>query len=335
MNSYLQGWSQVRQDEALNYLGIDISKDKFDVALIVDEREFPFKQRVFSNDSKGFEKFKKWIESRSTGEVHAAMEATGSYWEALAVYLCDLGIDVSVVNPGLVKKEAESWNVRNKTDKLDATVIARFCLAKQPRLWSAPKAEVRELRDLVRHLESLEDEKQRHQNRLGSGAVSDAVVSSLCEVIEFLDSQIDDLERRIRDHIGNHPGLKADSLLLESIPGIGEKTAAIILAELQEVSNFTCAKQVAAYAGVSPKKTMSGKFVGKTRMCKIGNSRLRKAMYFPAIVASTFNPVVRALYKRLLRRGACKMSAIGACMRKLLAIAYGVLKTGTSFEVPA
>jgi transposase len=263
------------------------------------------------------------------------MEATGSYWEALAVFLCDQGIDVSVVNPGLIKKEAESWNVRNKTDKLDATVIARFCLAKRPRLWSAPKVEVRELRDLVRHLDSLEEEKQRHQNRLGSGALSDVVVSSLCEVIEFLDSQIDDVEKRIRDHVNKNPGLKANSLLLESIPGIGEKTAATILAELQEVSNFNCAKQVAAYAGVSPKKTMSGKFAGKTRMCKIGNSRLRKALYFPAIVASTFNPVVKAFYKRLLRKGACKMSAIGACMRKLLIIAYGVLKTGTSFEVPA
>jgi transposase len=320
----------------MQYLGVDISKEKFDVALIQDaQNPEKVKQKVFANSPAGFTRLMSWLESRATEPVHVAMEATGAYWEALAVFLCEKGLTVSVVNPGLIKKEAESWGVRNKTDSVDARVIARFCLAKRPRAWVAPRADVRELRDLVRHLDCLEQEKRQNENRLGAGVTSDAVKHSLEEVLAFLDAEIKRLEDHIADHIDRHPGLKTESKLLESIPGIGKKTAAVVLGELGDISNFSRAKQVAAYAGLSPRRIASGKLKGQTRMCKAGNSRLRRALYFPAIVAASSNPVIRGFYERLRRDGKCKMSAIGACMRKLIQIVYGVLKTGTAFEVPA
>ena len=316
-------------------LGIDVSKDKFDVALLVDESNLDkFKQKVFSNDPDGFVRLIGWLKTRASEPVHVGMEATNTYWESLAEFLSDQGMLVSVINPSLVKKEAQSWGARNKTDKADARVIARYCAAKRPRAWVAPSMEARELRDLVRHLSCLQEERQRHRNRLET-ASSDAVSSSLEQLIVFLDEKISDLENGIRNHIDRHTGLKSNADLLRSIPGLGDKTIAVILSELPDVSNFRSAKSAVAYGGLSPRRIESGSYKGATRLCKFGNAQLRRALYFPAIVATQYNPLVRDFYIRLRRNGKCKMSAIGACMRKLLAIVYGVLRTGTPFRVPA
>lgn len=319
----------------MHYLGIDVSKDKFDVALMLDEAApDQFKQKVFSNNNDGYNKLIKWLDKRVSEPVHFAMEATNIYWEELAVFLNDKGLTVSVVNPTLVKNEAKSWGVRNKTDKTDATVIARFCAAKKPQAWVAPSAEIRELRDLVRYLETLQDERQRYKNRLQT-ASSELVRASLKQLISFLDAEIGTLKKRISNHINRHPGLKKDAELLASIPGIGPKTVAVILSELPDVANFSSSKSVAAYAGLSPMKAESGKHKGATRLCKFGNAQLRRALYFPAIAAATHNEYFREFYTRLTRRDKCKMIAIGACMRKLLVTAYGVLRSGNPFQMPA
>lgn len=316
-------------------LGVDVSKDKFDVALLVDESNLDkFKQKSFSNDADGFGRLVVWLKSRASVPVHVGMEATNTYWESLAEFLSDQGILVSVINPSLVKKEAQSWGVRNKTDKVDARVIAKYCLAKRPQAWVAAPVESRELRDLVRHLACLRDERQRHRNRLETVS-SEVVRASLEQLIVFLDEKICELEKRQSDHIDRHPGIKADADLLASIPGLGDKTIAVILSELPDVSNFRSVKSAVAYAGLSPRRAESGNYKGTTRLCKFGNAQLRQALYFPAIVAMRYNPLIREFYNRLRRNGKCKMSAIGACMRKLLAIAYGVLRTGIPFRIPA
>lgn len=319
----------------MQYLGIDVSKDRFDVALILDEAapDQP-KYKCFDNNDTGFGKLIKWLSSRTSEQVHAAMEATNTYWEKLAEFLSDKGFIVSVVNPSLVKNEAKSWALRHKTDKSDAYVIARYCAAKKPKAWVAPSVETRELRDQVRHLFNLQEERQCHKNRL-STASTDVVRSSLEQLISFLDAEINEFEKRISDHIDRNPGIKKDAELLASIPGVGPKTIAVILSELPDVANFSSAKSVAAYAGLSPRTAESGKYKGSARLCKFGNARLRRALYFPAVVAMRYNPLIRDFYKRLLGRRKCKMCAIGACMRKLLATAYGVLRSGTPFRVPA
>ena len=316
----------------MQYLGIDISKEKFDVALIVDiKNPEKVKQKNFTNDQTGFDKLGKWLSSRASEPVHVAMEATGSYWEALAEYLYDAGILVSVINPSLIKREAQSWSIRNKTDELDAKTIARFCLSKQPRAWIAPDPDLRELRDMVRHLDNLQSERQRHINRLEARCCQ-TVIESLEQMISVLDKEISLLEDRINKHIDGNPRLKKNAQLLDSIPGIGEKSIAVLLGELMNLTCFAHSKAVAAYAGLSPKRIESGKMKGRSRLSKMGNSRLRRALYFPALTAVRYNPIVKALYERLLENGKTKMSAIGACMRKLLVLVYGVLKNGKSFD---
>ncbi|HUV04262.1 MAG TPA: IS110 family transposase [Armatimonadota bacterium] len=315
------------------YLGIDVSKNKLDLALIQDGSGLQTpKRKVLANGQEGFSKLLVWLHRRTEGQVHACMEATGTYYEDLATFLVNSGVEVSVVNPACIANYARSSSVRNKTDSVDALVIADYCRAKHPKPWTPPSPEAKELRELVRRLSTLEQTKQDEENRLSSGISSPAVVRSVERTIRFISDQIKELERLIEQHINSHPNLKEDRDLLVTIPGIGDKTAAIILGELPNASNFDNAKQAAAYAGLSPREYRSGSSVrGRTRLCKVGNSRLRRALYFPAVVACIHNPIVKDLYQRLLRAGKSKMCALGAAMRKLLHIAFGVLRRRQPF----
>ena len=316
------------------YLGIDVSKDKFDIALIkeYEQQETP-KRKALSNNKDGFAKLLVWLSRRTDGEVHACMEATGRYYEDLAAFLVESGIKTSVVNPTFIANHAKSSAVRNKTDSVDALLIADFCRSKHPRTWTPPSPEVKELRELVRRLSALEQAKQDEQNRLSSGVSSKSVAKSINKSVKFLSQQIEEISNLIEHHIDSHPGLREDRDLLITIPGIGEKTAAILLAELPSAQNFDNAKQASAYAGLSPREHRSGSSIrGKTRLCKIGSSRLRRALYFPAITAVMHNPLVKDLYQRLRAAGKSKMCAIGAAMRKLLHIVFGVLRTRRPFD---
>jgi transposase len=212
-------------------------------------------------------------------------------------------------------------------------LIARFCQMHQPPPWAPPAPQVRELQALVRRLETLTEMHTMEENRLGSGVESAAVQASLQEHLDYLVQQIEKTRRQIKDHIDRHPDLKGQSKLLESIPGIGETTAALLLAELGNISHFDNARQVAAFAGLVPRIRESGSSVrSRARLSKVGSSRLRKSLYFPAITALRFNPLIKARGLRLSAQGKPKMLIIGAAMRKLLHLAYGVLKSKRSFD---
>jgi len=209
-------------------LGIDIAKSSFDVALIHMEKQ---RHRTFNNRVEGFEQLENWLFASGIQHVHACMEATGRYGQELAQYLYEQGHKVSVVNPARIRDYARSKLTRNKTDKLDAKIIATFCLNEKPDLWRPPAPEIRELQALVRHLEALQDMRTQEVNRLQSGVPSKQVYAMLEEHLSFLDQQIKQIKKRIQQHIDQHPGLKRDRDLLLSIPGIGEKTAAKLLGE--------------------------------------------------------------------------------------------------------
>jgi transposase len=261
------------------------------------------------------------------------MEATGTYYEDLATFLMRHNVKVSVVNPSCISSYARSCSSRNKTDSADACIIADYARARHPVPWTPPSQEEKELKELVRRLSALEQSKQDEENRLAAGVSSAVVRRSIKKTIAFLDRQIEQLEKLISNHIDSHPGLKEDRELLVSIVGIGEKTASTILGELPNCTNFQSAKQVSAFAGACPRQYQSGSSVrGRTRMCKIGSSRLRRALYFPAMVASRRNPVVKDLYDRLIAAGKSKMCALGAAMRKLLHIVFGVLRSRRPFD---
>jgi transposase len=312
-------------------IGIDISKLKFDLCLLRDNGKL--KHKVFTNTASGFLLLSAWLTKHQVEHGHVCMEATGTYGEALANYLFDAGHMVSVVNPAIIKAYAQSHLSRTKTDKADATLIARFCAERNPPAWHPLAREVRELQALVRRLESLQEMHQMEVNRLEAGVSAEMVRESLTGHIAFLDEEIKHTTAAIRHHIDGHPTLREQRELLVSIPGIGDTTAAKLLAEMLDVKLYKSARQLAAFAGLAPRLHESGSSIKrKARLSKIGAPRLRKALYFPAIAAIKHNPYIKAMSLRLKERGLCPMQIIGAAMRKLVHLAYGVLKSGRPFD---
>ncbi len=312
----------------LPVLGIDIAKETFEVALRVEEG---VRQGTFANDLPGYRKLADWLKKRKAEQVHACLEATGRYGEDLAQFLFESGHTVSVVNPLKIRAHATSQMARNKTDRLDAQLIADFCAKHRPPAWTPPAPEIRELQELVRQYDNLQATRQQVRNRLAAGLKSVVVQDQLKEQLAFIEHQIEELKRRLREHIQRHPQLKQRQDLLESINGIGEITAAKLQA--LDLPRFEDARAVAAYAGVHPRQYTSGTSVRrKSKLCKLSDPALRKALYLPAVSAQRFNPVVRQFCARLAARGKCKMAVIGAAMHKLLTLAYGVLKSGKPFD---
>jgi transposase len=313
------------------FLGLDISKLNFDAALLdpsAGGTQAKPRHKAFPNTPAGFQRLQEWLDSQT---VHACLEATGTYGDALARFLHDKGHTVSVVNPARIKAFGGTGLSRTKTDKADAILIARFCSLHRPSAWTPPPPEAATLQALVRRLETLGEMRQMEQNRLDVSP--DPVRASVEAVLLVLEQQIEATRRAIRDHIDGSPGLKAQRDLLVSIPGVAETTAAALLAEIVDVSQFAGARQVAAFAGLVPRIRQSGSSVrGRSSLSKVGSRRLRHALYFPAMVALRFNPPIHALGERLKAGGKSKMVMIGAAMRKLLQIAFGVLKSGRPFD---
>lgn len=315
----------------LSPLGLDVAKLKFNACFV--RADGKLRHKVFANNPQGFSQLSDWLKQHGVEQVHACLEATGTYGDSLATYLHEQAHLVSVVNPAAIKAYAQSHLSRTKTDRVDAALIAGFCGERRPPAWRPPEREVQELQALVRRLESLVEMRTMEENRLSSGIAVEAVRESVEELMAYLSEQIRRTEALIRSHIDNHPGLKRQHQLLDSIPGIGEATAAALLAEVPDITQYRSARQVAAFAGLVPRERQSGSSVrGRVRLSKIGNARLRKALYFPAVTALRCSPFFQAWAKGLRERGKCKMSVIGAAMRKLIHLAYGVLKTGRPFD---
>lgn len=310
-------------------LGIDIAKKTFQCALLKDGT---YKHKSFVNNPKGYTALSHWLESQGTGDtLHACLESTGVYGEALACYLADAGFTVSLVNPAKIKGFAQCQLQRLKTDKADAKLIAQYCAAMQPKPWQPIPAHVRHLQALVRRLEQLGGALNQEQNRL---EVASAIVQpSIQKMIDLLAQQIKDIQAQIQSHINQHPDLKQRAQLLDSIPGIGPATRAQILAFLGAPNQFETAKQCVAFIGLNPKPYTSGTSVNaRTRISKTGSSALRRAFYMPAIVAMKYNPVLQAFALRLKQAGKKGKVVVCAVMRKLVHIVYGVLKSNQPFN---
>lgn len=318
------------QEKMLDMVGVDVSKEKLDVALLRDQGKF--RDKVVANSRKGFLELAAWLAKQGITRAHVCMEATGAYWEDLAEFLVDSGFEVSVVNPLLIKKFGESLGERSKTDRIDARVIAKFCAERAPQLWQAPSKAVRGLRALVRRREALIELRTEELNRRDS-ASEQRVLESIAKVIAMLDEQIATIERQIRDHIDNDPTLKEQRALLESVPGIGKIVSGMLLSYYGGELRFKSSKQAVAFAGLDTSRRESGTSVrAKPRMSKKGHSNIRGTLYMPAVVAMSKSAWGKAFAARLAAAGKPPMLIIGAVMRKLVAIAYGVLKSGQPFN---
>ena len=311
-------------------LGIDVAKETLDVALS-DGVRLNYDQ--FVNTQKGHEELELWLRKQTDSRVHVCLEATGQYSDGVAEYLFAQGFPVSVVNPARIKHYGNSKLRRNKTDKADAQLIAEYCIRENPAIWTPPPASFKDLQALVRHLEGLQATKIQESNRLQSGVHTSFVVTSLTSICDYLDEQIKQTKKAIQDHIDQHEELKRMQSLIVTIPGIGKLTAAKLLGEIRNILDFQSARQLAAYAGLTPRNFLSGTSVHKkSRLSKTGNANLRKALYMPAVVASKRNPIIHSFCERLSQSGLKPMEVIGAAMRKLLHLVFGILKSGRPFD---
>lgn len=317
-----------------HFLGIDIAKSKFDCALLRPDGKV--RNKVLTNNAQGFAQLLDWLDAHGVhaselSQLHVCMEATGIYWEALVEFLCDQRIVVSVINPAQIKSYGASRLMRSKTDKIDANLIAHFAKERTPAPWTAAAPHERVLRSLVLRMEALQNMLTQECNRLQ--VANPAIEPQIQNHIEWLKAEIKALAKRIRDHIDNHPDLREKRDLLDSIPGIGERTQAVMLAYFGSAQQFDNARKAVAFVGLDPRQHESGSSVkGKPRMSKVGHAFVRKALYMPAMAALNRTEWGKRFKERLANAGKPPKLIIGAMMRKLVHVAIGVLKSNKPFN---
>jgi transposase len=290
--------------------------------------------RVFANDEAGHAALVVWADEHSPAVATGfCWESTGAYGDALATALADADRHVRVVNPARVKSAALRRGQGNKTDSADARLIAEYAHRERPAAWVPPRPEVREVQALCRRRDDRRQLAAREKTRLATPGLSAATERSIRRTLGFLQKEADRLQAQADTLIAADEALRDGRSLLRTIPGVGPVAAQAILAERPEPSRFESAQQAAADAGLAPRECRSGTRIRRrTRRSKAGNARLRKARYLPALSATRANPLVAAFDDRLVEAGKPKMAAVGACMRKLLMIAFGVLKSRTPFD---
>lgn len=320
----------------MRYLGMDVAKAKLDCLLLSEDGD-KGKSKSVANNRSGIADFLAWIGKQhiSPDALHVVMDATGVYHEQAALALADAGVTVSIVNPAQVKDFGRGLAVRTKTDGMDSYVLARYGALLKPAPWAPPAPEARVLQALLARRDAVAQDLQRERNRQEKADATDTpalIRRSLSDSIEFLSGQLAQLQQDIDQHIDRHPGLKNDLALLQSIPAVGPQVGNNMLAVIHS-HNFGSAEQLAAYLGLVPVERQSGSSVmGRAKLSKAGPAGIRAVLYMAAIVATRCNPHVKAVYDRLLARGKSKMSALGAAMRKLVHLCFGVLKTRQPYQ---
>ncbi len=262
------------------------------------------------------------------------MEATGRYGEKVAEYLYSQEHQVHVVNPVCIKSFAKSKLSRHKTDEVDALLIAEYASKNDLRPYRPKDPVSKELQCLYRCLQSLKEQKNQYINLLEN---EDCLPKTVQDSYKFLKKQIEEqiqvVENALVSLVDSHEELKRDCENIQTVPGIGQATAIAILAQIPDLSSFENARQLAAYAGLTPCHKTSGTSVrGRAHLSKMGPSSLRKALYFPAIVAKNHNPLLKAFAQKMAKNGKHSMVIIGAIMRKLIHIVFGIIKHKAPFN---
>lgn len=315
------------------FLGIDVGKS--DLFCHITGVRNSCSER-FENSSGGIRLLLKWlVKAAPPAGTIACLEQTGHYSKPVAKALSGLPLAaVHLVNPRLIKAFGERRLRRNKSDSADARLIAEFAGSDHGKLraWTPQPAENEELTELSRYADSLTADSARLKTKC-EAAVNPHILRSLKRRIKAQEKELAGIRARIRQLIGNHDGLRKQQDLLTGIPGIGEITSHVLLAELPEIGLFSDARQLAAWAGVTPRHHSSGTS-GRTAtpITKVGSTNLRRALFLPAMNARVFNPLLESFADRLKEKGKKPKQIIIAVMRKLLHQIYGILKSGEPYN---
>ena len=298
-----------------SYVGIDVSKDRLDVAVLGEEGVWQV-----NNTPDGI--------VRLVGEMQGlvpeliVVEATGGYQRAVVEALCEAGLAVAVVNPARVRQFARACGLLAKTDKLDAQVLAVFGQRVQPRQYEGRSEAGKQLSALLVRRRQLEEMLKAEQNRLRT--ISPSLRGSVERMIACLKEEKKLLNTQIQQFMAEQEAWQEQSKILGSAPGVGLVTTATLLAELPELGKMD-RKKLASLVGVAPMNFDSGKKRGY-RKTKGGRTNVRSVLYMSTLVATRYNPVIRAHYQQLLKRGKEKKVALTACMRKFLTILNAMLR---------
>lgn len=314
-------------------VGLDVSKANFHACYLADSSARP-QTGVFTADAAGHAKFLVWLDRVGTRQsLHLCLEETGCYGRALAAFLHEAGHHVSVVNASLIKNHGRSLNLRTKNDRVDARLIANYTLDRVPARWQPLAPQHQALRDAARRREQLTGLLLQERNHL-EASPSPAISAGIEQTIQALQLQLKAMETLMDGLIDADPALKHNAALLVSIPGIGALTARLLLAELPPLDSFTSARQLSAYAGLTPREHQSGSSVkGRSRLCKQGRGNLRKLFFMPAVslMGSKKGPL-RQFADRLLAAAKKPACVVGALMRKLAGLVFAILRSGKPFD---
>jgi transposase len=316
------------------YFGVDISKDTFDLAIATPVT----RHYKFPNNAAGFDQLLLLL-NRTDEPIpqpgHVVMEASGPYYQQLASYLHANHVAVSVVNPLVIRRFAQMRLIRAKTDKKDALTIARYAEAECPQPWVPQQEADLELRQLYSSLELLESQRTALSNHRHAQQQSGFQNVCAAQVIQATLDMVDQQIKRVQQQMARIAQAAYGGSLahLESVPGIGRKTAIVLLSVTGCFSRFSSAKQVCSYFGICPRVYESGTSVrGKSRITKMGMGGVRKLLYMCAISAARYNRSCRELYERLRAKGKASRAALMAVANKLIRQAFAVTMTNTTYK---
>ena len=303
------------------YVGIDVSKDRLDVAVLGEKQE-----KQVCNSQAGIKELVQRMQELQPELI--VVEATGGYQRAVVEALFLAGLAVAVVNPARVRQFARACGLLAKTDKLDAQVLAVFGQRVQHKLYEGKSEAEKQLSALLVRRKQLEEMLKAEQNRLRT--ISPSLRGSVERMIAILKEEKKRLEEQIRELMNEQKAWQEQREILTSAPGVGMVTTATLLADLPELGKMD-RKKIAALVGVAPMNFDSGKKRGY-RKTKGGRTDVRSVLYMSTLVATRYNPVIQAQYQHLLKRGKEKKVALTACMRKFLTILNAMLRDHQPFR---
>ena len=335
---------QGRGNREEHWVGLDVSKATFDAALALSDQRFPstpvraLPWKSFPRTREGVVAFLAWLKEQAPKEkVRVVMEATGKYSVELTTWLLAKrpSLRPAIVNPKNTKAFIDSLSQRNKTDGLDARGLAFYGVERRPAAYEPLSKARQELRELSRCRDTLIAQRTALKNRLREKSSSKIVRRLQTRQLHQLNEDIAKLEEEMKRVIDEDEKFKRDFALLNTIAGVGPITAMTVLAEIGDLRRFERARQLTAYAGVTPRIIESGTSVrGKTRMCKRGNERVRHALYLSAMATlNTKRPnSLSIVHQRLCEEGKEGKAALGAVMRKQLTVMRAVLISGKPYD---